>query len=142
VSNNISIFPITSLGLLTGGTTSTALSGAADLVNVAVDPSGKYLYALDAGNGSTTNGTIYGFNLNNDGSLGAALSPATITTGGLSPIGLAIDATGTLVASENNDTSAATSTIALFKITTGNLSADTAATTGPAPIFVTFLNAP
>jgi 6-phosphogluconolactonase (cycloisomerase 2 family) len=63
-SGTISIFSINpASGTLTPLTNSTSLSGA-NLVNIRIDPTGYYLYALSQGNGSSNSNSLYGYTLN------------------------------------------------------------------------------
>lgn len=131
---------MTSLG------TPTTVTGAKSVLNVAVEPTGKYLYVLDAGNPNATptpiNGQLYGFTLT------AGVPSTTPITGtpvatGLAPTGIAIDSTGTLIAVDNAGDGSTASTISLFTIGSGGaLTSQTPVATGVSPIFVTFVNAP
>ena len=73
-----------------------------NVYNLVVDPSSKYLYVLDAGDG-TVNGAVYGFSINSTtGAIGAAIAGSPSATG-VSPQGnIVIDPTGTLLAADNN----------------------------------------
>ena len=143
--NTISVFTLNSTtGALTAGTTKT-ITGATALGNVLVDPSSKYLYVMDIGDVSANPqvaGSITGYNLGTDGSVGAATGSPVAT--GMDPFGMALDPTGTLIAVDNNFSG----TISLFKVTAGVPAAETPATIGTgsgassAPLWVTFLNAP
>ena len=118
------------------------VTGATFVFNVAVDPTSKYLYIVDAGDSSQNpqvNGQVYGFNINSTtGAVGAAVTGSPVATQ-LDPFGIAIDATGVLIAVDNNSSNS----ISLINIGTGGaLSTPTTVTTGVQPLYVTFLNAP
>lgn len=137
-TNSISGFSIGTGGVLTSIGPDAVVSGATSLVNLVVDPSGTHIYVLDSGNG-TTNGQIFGFSIGSGGVIGSAISGTPVTTGILPLGGIVIDATGTLLAADNNTSN----TISLYTIGAGGaLTAVTPANTGTAPFFVTFFNAP
>jgi DNA-binding beta-propeller fold protein YncE len=77
----------------------TSLTSAASLDNAVVDPTGKYLYVVDFGNGSTA-GQIFAFNIIAGGVIGAQIGTALPT--GIAPGHIVIDPTGVLIATENN----------------------------------------
>jgi 6-phosphogluconolactonase (cycloisomerase 2 family) len=139
VDGTVSSYSIATTGELTNLATTT-VTGAVSILNVAVDPAGKYLYVLDAGI-LPANGALYGFTLSSG-------LPSTIPTGppvatGLAPEGIAIDPTDNLIAVENSSEGGTPSTISLFSISPGGvLSPQTPVATGVNPLFVTFYNAP
>jgi 6-phosphogluconolactonase (cycloisomerase 2 family) len=143
-ANTVTTYSIGTGGALTNSNTTTAVSGATALWNVAVDPSGKYLYVLDQGSPTAspaTNGAVYQFNLTS-GIPGTAPVGSAVSTG-LSPNGIVVDPTTSLVAVENEGDQANPSTISLFTIgSTGALTAQTPVATGVAPFFVIFYDAP
>lgn len=124
--------------LVAGGRT---VTGATDLLNVAVSPNGNYLYVVDSGNG-TTAGQVFGF------TVAAGVPATTPITGtpiptGVSPTGIAIDPTGSLLAVDNIGTTTSASTISLFTIGSGGaLTADPAVATQDSPRFIVFYDAP
>jgi 6-phosphogluconolactonase (cycloisomerase 2 family) len=120
------------------------VTSAVATINVLTDPTGKYLYVLDADAGG--NGQVFAYNLNTSGvivsQIGTTAQPTQI-----GPFGLAIDPTGALLAIDNN----VSNTISLF-----NVAAAGSTTPGPggltpanpptaatdtAPLFVTFYTA-
>jgi 6-phosphogluconolactonase (cycloisomerase 2 family) len=142
VANTVTTYSIGSGGALTNKGATTAVAGAFALFNVAADPSGKYLYVLDQGDTLTINGSVYLFNLTS-GIPGTAPVGSAVSTGGLSPNGIAVDPTTSLLAVENQGDSVNPSTIALFTIgSTGALTAQSPVPTGVGPFFVTFYDAP
>jgi 6-phosphogluconolactonase (cycloisomerase 2 family) len=122
-----------------------AIASATDVFNVLVDPSGKFLYALDAGP-FPGNGQVYSYNLSS-GVIGTAVgSPAA--TGSI-PFSFAIDPTGVLLASANSFDMPGT--ISLFSVSSGALGtgitvpSDTSSSqssSGSDPLFIVFYNAP
>lgn len=105
-----------------------------NVYNLVVDPSSKYLYVLDAGDG-TVNGAVYGFSINSTtGAIGAAIAGSPSATG-VSPQGnIVIDPTGTLLAADNNGKRhtppPVAGSISLFKLVTGGALTPTT----PAPV--------
>jgi 6-phosphogluconolactonase (cycloisomerase 2 family) len=72
---------------------------------LAIDPSSKYLYVANMGDGSAgPNGTVGQYNINSDGSLTAMSTPSVPT--GQRPVGITIDPTGhyVYVANQNDNT--------------------------------------
>jgi 6-phosphogluconolactonase (cycloisomerase 2 family) len=137
-TNSISGFSIGTGGILTSVGPDAVVTGATSLVNLVVDPSGTHIYALDSGNG-TTNGQIFGYSIGSGGVIGSAISGTPVATGVLPFGGIVIDATGTLLAADNNTSN----TISLYTIGAGGaLTAVSPANTGTTPFFVTFYNAP
>jgi len=135
VDNTVSAFTLnTSNGSLTPGATTT-VTGAVVLLNVIVSPAGNSLYVLDVG---TLPSNIYGYALNN-GVVGSAIGGLPIAAGNDST-GMAIDATGALLAVDNSSDN----DISLYTIGAGGaLSAKTPPTVGAGTtdLFITFLNA-
>jgi DNA-binding beta-propeller fold protein YncE len=88
---------------------------------------------------ATAPGAVYGFNLGAGGVIGTALAGSPFATG-VSPTGIIIDPTGTLLAVDNNGGSG---TITPFSVVTssGVPTPETAVATGEAPFLVTSLNA-
>jgi 6-phosphogluconolactonase (cycloisomerase 2 family) len=120
--NTVSVFSIDSTtGLLaqvpqTGGG-NFPVTGATIVSNVLTDPTGKYLYVLDSTIGPPPSTAplshVFAFSLNPaTGVIGAQIGTPQLT--GNSPIGMAIDPTGVLLAVDNNFDS----TISLFTVST------------------------
>jgi 6-phosphogluconolactonase (cycloisomerase 2 family) len=130
-----------STGLLTSGGTDTTVTGATFLFNVAVDPTGKYLYALDSA--ITAGNNLYAYVLNADGTLPANAAASYPT--GVGPLGMSIDASGTVLAVVNN-LDGPPATVSLFSLApaTGVLTptATVTAASWTNPEFLTFYNAP
>ena len=119
------------------------VTAASVVFNVLTDPTGKYLYILDS---PATAGQVFAFNLDQTpGATNGAITTqiGTAQTTGQSPIGMAIDPTGALLAIDNN----LDNTISLFKVTltgttgVGGLSTQTTVNTDTAPQFVVFYTA-
>jgi 6-phosphogluconolactonase (cycloisomerase 2 family) len=120
--NTVSVFSIDSTtGLLTQvpqtGGGNFPVTGATIVSNVLTDPTGKYLYVLDSTTGPPPSTAplshVFAFNLNPaTGVIGAQIGTPQLT--GNSPIGMAIDPTGVLLAIDNNFDS----TISLFTVST------------------------
>jgi DNA-binding beta-propeller fold protein YncE len=139
VDNTISIYSLNSTdGSLTQLATSPfAISTATAVFNVVVDPSGSHLYVLDAG---IATGQVFGYSLNSDGSVGTAVSGSPQPVGAL-PTGIAIDATGVLIAVDNGGDG----TISLIPAGANGAIGTPAPSTvaaGAAAQYVTFYNAP
>jgi 6-phosphogluconolactonase (cycloisomerase 2 family) len=138
--NSVTVFSIAASGTLSAVTGSPfAVTGASQLISVAVEPTDKYLYAVDSP--SAGNGNVYAFNIVSGGGLSATPgitgSPFAV---GPSPFGVSIDPSGTFLAVVNNDGTAA-STISQFKLapSTGVLNPVLpAATAGNDALFLTF----
>ena len=130
-----------STGVLTSGGTDTTVTGATFLFNVVVDPTGKYLYALDSA--TTAGNNLYAYVLNAGGTLPATAAASYPT--GAGPLGMSIDASGTVLAVVNN-LDGPPSTVSLFSLApaTGVLTPKTTATAASwtNPEFLTFYNAP
>jgi len=143
-SGAVSSYSIGANGALTSLGPDTVVTGALSVLNVAVDPSGKYLYVLDAGNPSPTppiSGQLYGFTLTSGLPSTTPITGTPVATG-VAPTGIAIDPTSALIAVDNSGISGP-GTISLFTIGSGGtLTSDTPVATGQSPIFVTFYNAP
>jgi 6-phosphogluconolactonase (cycloisomerase 2 family) len=117
------------------------VTAASVVFNVLTDPTGKYLYILDS---PATAGQVFAFNLDQtpgatNGAITTQIGTAQAT--GQSPIGMAIDPTGALLAIDNNFDA----TISLYKVSTST-GAVTPATpptvqTDTAPQFVVFYTA-
>ncbi len=141
----VSVFSIDgTTGLLTQvGSSNFPVNAASTVFNVLTDPTGKYLYILDS---PATAGQVFAFNLDQTpGATNGAITTqiGTAQTTGQSPIGMAIDPTGALLAIDNNFDN----TISLFKVTltgttgVGGLSTQTTVNTDTAPQFVVFYTA-
>jgi len=133
IDGTVSTYTIGSGGALTAGTPFT-VTGATNLANVAIAPSGNAIYVLDA---DTTTGTVSAFSLSG-ATIGAAIG-TPVATGG-NPFGMGIDASGVLLAVVNNfDATASLYTIA----SDGSLTAKSPATVaaGEGPEFISFYNA-
>ncbi|HTP67607.1 MAG TPA: beta-propeller fold lactonase family protein [Dongiaceae bacterium] len=139
--NSITVFTIKSDGTLQAITGSPfSVSGATNLVSVAVDPTDKYLYVADSpGSG---NGNVYAFNVVTGGGIGTAITGSPFAVGP-NPFGIAIDPSGTFLAVVNTDDT--TSTISQFKLApaTGALTAPASPATptvdaGNDALFITF----
>src|SRR5208337_2085623 len=116
--------------LSTPGTVST-VTGAVALSNIVIDPSDKYAYALD---NSVNPSNIYAVKVGTGGALGPAIGSSP-TSAGILSFGMAIDPSSTLLAVDNNFSD----TISLFSIGSGGaLTPLVPASTGSAPLFVTF----
>jgi len=117
------------------GTVSTLprdFSGENDTAEIAVDPTGKFLYASNRGHDS-----IAGFAL--DSAKGTLTPTAHVSTGGKTPRNFAIDPTGEylLAANQNSDS------IIVFRIDpkTGGLTATGQEVRVPAPVCIVFVAA-
>ncbi len=143
-SGTVSSFSIGAGGVLTSLGPDVFISGASNVLNVAVTPNGSYLYVLDGGNAVATPaipGAVYGFTLSS-GIPSATLITGTPVPTEVSPMGIAIDPTGSLIMVSNNNNSGP-GTISLFTIGSGGtLTSDTPVATGNGPTFVYLLNAP
>ncbi|HEX8872745.1 MAG TPA: beta-propeller fold lactonase family protein [Candidatus Acidoferrum sp.] len=136
--STVSAFAIGTGGALSALGSPTPITGATPpsfLFNVAVDPSGKFLYVLDTPLGT---GHLYGFNIGAGGAIGTPLAGSPYATDS-SPTGIAIDPTGKLVAVDNNFSNDLSPFAAAAN---GVLTPDALVPTGNAPLFVTFYNAP
>lgn len=118
-AGTVSAYSIGTGGALTSVGSATAITGNTDVLNVAVDPSGKYLYVLDTGDPAASPaipGQVYGYNIGAGGAIGAAIAGTPVATG-LGPAGIAIDPTSSLIAVDNGFD--VPSTISLFSIGSG-----------------------
>ena len=151
-SNSVSIYQLNSAsGALTAQPDFTVPGTPTFVWNVVVDPTSSYLYVLDAGNSGGTPavpGSVYGFLITDKttGALGAAVTGSGAATQ-MEPTGLAMDATGSLIAIDNNFGNPPTTTGSISLLTIGTGGALTAQTplplpSGAQPLFVAFLNAP
>jgi DNA-binding beta-propeller fold protein YncE len=120
-----------------------------DVFNVLVDPSGNFLYVLDAG---SANGQVYSYNLSS-GAVGTEIGSPAAT--GPVPFSFAIDPTGSLLAAANTIavSSSQPCTISLFTVSSGALGTGTTvpsdgipfasqSSSGSDPLFIVFLNSP
>jgi 6-phosphogluconolactonase (cycloisomerase 2 family) len=139
-----------STGALTPMTPATITGTANHVLNLVVDPSNKYLYVLDAGDPTTkpvTNGQVFGYVLNSDGSIPSAAITQTPIAAGPVPTGIATDISGTLLAVDNGGIGGpgGAGSISLYTITpsSGALTAKAPATeaAGQTALLVTFYNA-
>jgi trimeric autotransporter adhesin len=141
---SVSGYNIGSNGQLTSLGADFIVTGATATINVLTDPTGKYLYVLDADAGG--NGQVFAYNLNTStGVIGSQIGTAQPTQ--IAPFGLAIDPTGALLAIDNN----VSNTISLFTVAAagsttpppGGLTPANppTAATDAAPLFVTFYTA-
>jgi 6-phosphogluconolactonase (cycloisomerase 2 family) len=138
-TNTVSAFSIGAGGALTPLASPTrAITGSSDVINVAVSPNGSYLYVLDAGSGG--NGQVFAYTLAAGVPSVNPISGTPIATG-VSPTGMAIDPTSSLLAVDNIGTTTGASTISLFTIgSTGALTSQTAVATQDSPRFIVFYN--
>jgi 6-phosphogluconolactonase (cycloisomerase 2 family) len=143
-TQSVSGYSIGSNGQLTSVGADFIVTSATATINVLTDPTGKYLYVLDADAGG--NGQVFAYNLNTStGVIGSQIGTAQPTQ--IGPFGLAIDPTGALLAIDNN----VSNTISLFQVAAagsttpppGGLTPATppTAATAAAPLFVTFYTA-
>lgn len=134
----VSVFSIGSGGVLSQvGSSNFSVTGANTVFNVVTDPTGIYLYVLDS---PPAAGQVFAFNLDATGAITTPIGSPVAT--GQSPIGMAIDPTGALLAVDNNFDA----TISLFKVTltgagAGGLSTQTTVNADSVPQFVTFYTA-
>jgi 6-phosphogluconolactonase (cycloisomerase 2 family)/uncharacterized protein YjdB len=136
--NTVTSFSLNSTNGALTNAAATPVSGATLVGNVVVDPTNAYLYVLDAGDGVDP-GAVFAFALGSDGTIGAAIAGTPVATG-VSPTGIIIDPTGTLLAVDNNFSN----NISPFGVATdtGTPTVEPTVATGNGPLFVTFLNAP
>jgi 6-phosphogluconolactonase (cycloisomerase 2 family) len=143
-TQSVSGYTIGSNGQLTSVGADFTVTGATATINVLTDPTGKYLYVLDADAGG--NGQVFAYNLNTStGVIGSQIGTAQPTQ--IGPFGLAIDPTGALLAIDNN----VSNTISLFKVAAAGSTTPPSggltpanpptAATDAAPLFVTFYTA-
>jgi 6-phosphogluconolactonase (cycloisomerase 2 family) len=101
---SISQYSIGADGSLTAMSSATVVSDPGPNA-LTIDPSSKYLYVANMGDGSAgPNGTVGQYNINSDGSLTAMSTPSVPT--GKRPVGITIDPTGhyVYVANQNDNT--------------------------------------
>jgi 6-phosphogluconolactonase (cycloisomerase 2 family) len=134
----VSAFSIGSGGVLTqiGSSNFPVATATSTVFNVLTDPTGKYLYVLDS---PATAGHVFAYNLDSSGAITTQIGTAQVT--GQSPIGMAIDPTGALLAIDNN----LDNTISLYKVSTSTGAVTPASpptvNTDTAPQFVVFYTA-
>ena len=134
--NTVSVFTLGAGGAL-GTATPFTVTDATSIANVAVAPSGSFIYIVDYGDGAGP-GTVYAYSLT-----GATIGTTPIGSAptGVAPISINIDATGAGLAITNNTD---TGTLSLYKINSdGSLTATTPpdVTVGGAPWWTTTYNA-
>jgi 6-phosphogluconolactonase (cycloisomerase 2 family) len=144
-AQSVSGYSIGSNGQLTSVGADFIVTGAVATINVLTDPTGNYLYVLDADAGG--NGQVFAYNLNTSTGLIGSEIGTTAQSTQIGPFGLAIDPTGALLAIDNN----VSNTISLFKVAAagsttpppGGLTPANppTAATDIAPLFVTFYTA-
>jgi len=146
-TQSVSGYSIGSNGQLTSVGADFIVTGAVATINVLTDPTGNYLYVLDADAGG--NGQVFAYNLNTSTGLIGSEIGTTAQPTQIGPFGLAIDPTGALLAIDNN----VSNTISLFKVAAAGSTTPppggltpanppTVATdTNGAPLFVTFYTA-
>jgi 6-phosphogluconolactonase len=108
-------------------------SGAKEAAEIAVHPSGKFLYASNRGHDSIAIFAI-------DPSKGRLKSLGQVLTGGKTPRHFAIDPTGTYLLAENQESN----NVVVFHIdaATGNLTPTGQTIDVPSPVCITFVAAP
>lgn len=101
-------------GQLTSAGPDKVITGATQTINVLTDPTGKFIYVLDQNvTSSSAPGQVFTFNLDPaTGLIGSQIGTAQPT--GATPLGMAIDPTGALLAIDNNFDN----TISLFTVNT------------------------
>jgi 6-phosphogluconolactonase (cycloisomerase 2 family) len=128
-------------GVLTSGDADTTLTGVTFLFKVHFDPSSKSLYLLNSA--ITAGNNLYAYFMNADGTLPATAAASYPT--GVGPLGISIDASGTVLAVVNN-LDGPPATVSLFSLApaTGVLTptATVTAASWTNPEFLTFYNAP
>ena len=134
--NTVSLFSIGAGGALSPLASPTrTITGATDVINVAVSPNGSYLYVLDGGSNQ-----VFGYTLAAGVPSTTPITGTPIATGSL-PTGMAIDPTSSLLAVDNLGTTTSPSTISLFTIgSTGALTSQTPVATQDSPKFIVFYN--
>lgn len=140
--NTVSAYAVAAGVLTQIGTTNTSIATAVAVFNVALDPSGKYLYVLDAGTTATptANGQVFSYNITaGTGAIGSAIGTAAGV--GLGPTGISVDPTGVLICVDNN-ADGPPGTITPISISAGALTSHTAVAAGNSPLFVIFYVAP
>jgi len=131
-------------GELTLAGPDTVIATATQTINVITDPTGKYIYVLDQNAASATSpGQVFAFNLDpSTGLIGSQIGTAQPT--GATPLGMAIDPTGALLAVVNNADSPPT--VSLYNVTltgstAGGLSAPTSVNADNIAQFIAFYTA-
>jgi 6-phosphogluconolactonase len=111
----------------------TGFSGRNDAAEIAIDPSGKFLYTSNRGSD-----TIAVFSVQHRG--GRLTLVANVPTGGKEPRHFAIDPTGNFLLAENQNSNS----IVVFRINreTGALSGISTTEGVPSPVCLTFLRTP
>jgi len=148
--NSVSAYSIdTSTGSTAGQLThlgDTVITGATQTINVLTDPTGKFIYVLDQNvTSSSSPGQIFTFNLDPTvpGLIGSQIGKAQPT--GATPLGMAIDPTGALLAVVNNFDSPPDASIYTVTLTgttgVGGLSTPTTVPADLVPQFVVFYTA-
>ncbi len=140
--NTIVPFAIGTDGTLTAGTPFTftpALTGTDFLEAVAVDPTSKFLYVVDAGTSSetTTTGNLYALSIGAGGALTQTINGGSPYALGNMPKSIALDPSGTILAVANN----ADNTVSVFTAAAdGSLTPDNLVEAAGAPAFPVFIN--
>jgi len=141
--DTVSVFSIdSSTGLITqvGSNFPVPVANTSTVFNVITDPTGKYLYILDS---PATAGQVFAYNLNGASTTNVITTQiGSVQATGQSPVGMAIDPTGALLAIDNN----IDNTISLYQVTltgtgAGGLSTQTTVNADTAPQFVVFYTA-
>jgi 6-phosphogluconolactonase (cycloisomerase 2 family) len=131
--NTIVTFTIGSDGTLTAGTPFSVAS-AQFLDAVAVDPTSKFLYVVDS---STPTGNLFALSIGAGGALTATINGGAGYPLGVTPFGVAVDPTGTIVAVANN----VDNTISVFTAAAdGSLTADNLVEASGGPGLLVFEN--
>ncbi len=102
-------------GELTLAGPDTVIPTATQTINVITDPTGKFIYILDQNASSSTSpGQVFAYNLDPATGLIGSQIGTTAQPTGATPLGMAIDPTGVLLAIDNNFDA----TISLFTVST------------------------
>jgi 6-phosphogluconolactonase (cycloisomerase 2 family) len=140
--NTIVPFTIGTDGTLTAGTPFTftpALTTSDFLKAVAVDPTSKFLYVVDAGTSSetTTTGNLYALSIGAGGALTQTINGGSPYALGNLPNSVVLDPTGTILMVANN----ADNTVSVFTAAAdGSLTPDNLVEAAGAPAFPVFIN--
>ena len=130
-NNSVIPFTIGSAGGLTAGTAFT-VTGATFLNAAAVDPTSKFLYVEDSPSG---NGKLFALSIGAGGALTATINSGNPYPLGDSPMGVAVDPTGKIVAVANS----LDNTLSVFTAaSSGALTPDSLVQTGASPEFPVF----
>jgi 6-phosphogluconolactonase (cycloisomerase 2 family) len=138
VDVSLSVYKIGIGGLLSQVCTPTVISGAQEPFDLTIEPSGKYLYV-----GDFNGGTLYGFVLGPNGTIGAGTPGSPYPVGGNipspQPWGITIDPTGTLLAVDN----VSANLLSVFQLNpmNGGLTAAPDVPTGGLPFYLSFYTA-